>query len=76
MIEKNKITLYQDKLPRLLTASEVASLLGLGVSTIYLLIRRNELPCIRFGRAVRVRTDDVEKFIEANAEGQKSSDVD
>ena len=76
MLETNEITTIQDKLPRLLKASEVASILGLGLSTIYLLIRRNELPCIRFGRAVRVRTDDVEKFIEANADGEKSSDVD
>ena len=76
MIETNELTPIQDKLPRLLKASEVASILGLGLSTIYLLIRRNELPCIRFGRAVRVRTDDVEKFIEANADGEKSSDVD
>ena len=76
MIETNDIYPIQDKIPQLLKPSEVASLLGLGVSTIYLLIRRNELPCIRFGRAVRVRSDDVEKFIEANVEGQKSSDVD
>lgn len=76
MIETNELTPIQDKLPRLLKVSEVASILGLGLSTIYLLIRRNELPCIRFGRAVRVRTDDVEKFIEANADGEKSSDVD
>ena len=76
MIETNDIYSIQDKIPRLLKPSEVASILGLGLSTIYLLIRRNELPCIRFGRVVRVRTEDVEKFIEVNAEGQKSSDVD
>ena len=76
MIETNDIYSIQDKIPRLLKPSEVASILGLGLSTIYLLIRRNEVPCIRFGRVVRVRTEDVEKFIEVNAEGQKSSDVD
>ena len=75
MIEKNRIILYQDKLPRLLTASEVASILGLGLSTIYLLIRRNELPCIRFGRAVRVRAEDVEKFIDSNSEGGRQYGV-
>jgi excisionase family DNA binding protein len=53
----------------LLKPSEVASILGLGLSTIYLLIRRNELPCIRFGRAVRIHPEDVEKFIEANVDG-------
>ncbi|HUV26563.1 MAG TPA: helix-turn-helix domain-containing protein [Anaerolineales bacterium] len=75
MIEKNRIILYQDKLPRLLTASEVASILGLGLSTIYLLIRRNELPCIRFGRAVRVRAEDMEKFIDSNSEGGRQYGV-
>ena len=75
MIETNDIYPIQDKIPRLLKPSEVASILGLGLSTIYLLIRHDELPCIRFGRAVRVRADDVEKFIDANSEGGRHSNV-
>ena len=53
-------------LPKLMTVCEVAEKLKLGRSTVYLLIRRNELTHVRFGRAVRVRPDDLEKFIEAN----------
>jgi len=53
-------------LPNLMTVREVAEKLELGRSTVYLFIRRKELPCVRFGRAVRVRSDDLEKFIEAN----------
>ena len=66
MLHEKDFTLNHEKLPRLLTASDVANALGLGLSTIYLLIRRGDLPCIRFGRAVRVRPEDVEKFIDAN----------
>jgi len=50
----------------LLTASEVARILGLGTSTIYQLIRQGALASVRFGRAVRVLPDDLQAFIEAN----------
>ena len=53
-------------IPRLLNAHEVSKILGLATSTVYLLIKRKELPCVRFGRSVRVRSEDLEKFIEAN----------
>lgn len=48
-----------------MTASEVALLLGLPKSTIYELARRGELPCARLGRAVRFVRDDVEAVLKA-----------
>ena len=57
---------HKSRLPELMTVREVAEVLELGRSTVYLLIRRKELTHVRFGRAVRVRPDDLEKFIEAN----------
>ena len=50
----------------LLNAEEVAGLLGLSKSFVYTLIRRCQLPAIRFGAAVRVKPDDLERFIHDN----------
>ena len=66
MMTETHSTKNQDKLPHLLTASDVANILGLGRSTVYQLLQRGELPCIRFGRSVRVHPDDLEKFIWTN----------
>src|SRR5438094_6761456 len=57
----------------LLRMTEVATLLGLGRSTVYELVQRGELPVIHVGRAVRVPTDALERWIElrrAEAEGE------
>jgi excisionase family DNA binding protein len=43
-----------------MTAREVAEMLGLPLSTVYELARRRELPSSRLGRAVRFIRDDVE----------------
>jgi excisionase family DNA binding protein len=66
MSNDTKRTEDHHNIPRLLNAHEVSKILSLGISTVYLLIKRKELPCVRFGRAVRVRSEDLEKFIEAN----------
>ena len=66
MIQHPKTEKFESKkLPRLITASEVSHILGLGESTVYLLIQRGELPCVRIGRAVRVKQDDLDAFIES-----------
>ena len=44
-----------------MTAAEVALLLGLPKSTVYELARRGELPCARLGRTVRFLRDDIER---------------
>jgi excisionase family DNA binding protein len=75
--QRRSIDMFQDsniekqeseKLPRLLNVLEVTNILGLGQSTVYLLIQRGELPCVRIRRSVRVRQEDLEAFIEANVE--------
>ena len=50
-----------DKL--LLTVPEVAARLGLGRSLIYQLLMRGEIPSIKVGRARRVPSQGLEKFI-------------
>ena len=46
------------------TASEVAELLHLPVSTVYYLARRGELPASRFGRAWRFLRPPIERLLE------------
>ena len=64
MIPIKDISPDQDTFPQLLTAREVSQILRLGHSTVYQLLQRGDLPCVRFGRSVRVRPKDLEEFIE------------
>jgi excisionase family DNA binding protein len=57
-------------LSRLLNAQEVAAALNMGLSTVYMLVERGELSSIRIGRSVRIRLEDLEKFIESKAQTQ------
>ena len=57
-------------LSRLLNAQEVAAALNMGLSTVYMLVERGELSSIRIGRSVRIRLEDLEKFIESKAQKQ------
>ena len=61
-------------LSRLLTAQDVAGALSIGKSTVYQLIKRGELHCIRIGSSVRVRYEDLEKFIESNVQRQATNE--
>ena len=53
---------------RLLNAQDIAETLSIGLSTVYLLLERGELPSIRIGRSVRVRPEDLEEFIESRVQ--------
>ena len=72
MIPTLDISPDHDKLPRLLTVQEVSRILHLGRSTVYKLIQLGELPCVRFGRSVRVRLEDIEEFIKLNADNSSN----
>jgi excisionase family DNA binding protein len=54
-------------LTRLLTVAEVASVMRVSRMTVYRLIRRGQLKAIRVGRNYRVRTDDLDEYLEAQA---------
>jgi excisionase family DNA binding protein len=47
-----------------MTAAEVAELLRLPVSTVYLLAARGDIPCNRFGRAYRFLRPRIEQLLE------------
>ena len=70
MLLKDNISIEEKPLSRLLNAQEVAAALNMGLSTIYMLVERGELPSVRIGRSVRIRPEDLEKFIESKAQRQ------
>jgi excisionase family DNA binding protein len=60
MEEQNELTLQ----PMLLTVPQVAKKLGLSRTTVYVLINREGLPVVRFGRAVRISAPSLQKWVE------------
>ena len=51
---------------RLYTVAEVQGLLSVGRGTAYNLLATRQIPAIRIGRALRVREQDLRRFIESN----------
>jgi excisionase family DNA binding protein len=51
---------------RLLTATEVANILGVSRSKAYHMMRQREIPTITIGKNVRVSDEDLEEFILKN----------
>jgi len=51
---------------RLLTGDEIAEILNVSRSFAYQLMRTGEIPTVHIGRSVRVRQQDLERFIEEN----------
>jgi excisionase family DNA binding protein len=50
--------------PLLLTIPQVGKKLGLSRTMVYMLINREGLPVVRFGRAVRISATSLQKWIE------------
>lgn len=57
----------------LLTAREVQGLLGLGLSKVYDMMARGELPTVRIGRLVRVPRSDLMEWITTRTRGRPGS---
>ena len=51
---------------RLLKVSDVARMTQVSPSQVYTMIQEGMLPAVRFGTALRVRPEDLQKFIEDN----------
>lgn len=47
-----------------MTVAEVASELRVSTMTVYRLIKSEQLPATRVGKSLRIRTQDVERFLE------------
>ena len=52
---------------QLLKMKEVADRLGVSVSFAYILTKRGDLPIVRLGTAVRVRAEDLERYVKEKA---------
>ncbi|MBX3047661.1 MAG: helix-turn-helix domain-containing protein [Anaerolineales bacterium] len=50
---------------QLLKASQVAKMLNISRAFAYQLMQRGDIPTIRIGGAVRVKLEDLKRFIEA-----------
>ena len=50
--------------PRLLTAEDIAEMLGMRVDYVYALTRRDAIPHLRFGRTLRFRPEAIEVWLE------------
>ena len=55
---------------RLLDAAAVAELIGMRVDFVYLLVRRGEIPHLRFGRTVRFRSEAIDRWLEESEQGK------
>jgi len=49
---------------RLLKGNQVAELLNVSRSQAYRMMRKGEIPTIRFGKSIRVNPEDLETFLE------------
>jgi len=49
---------------RLLTAEDIAEMLGMRVDYVYALTRRDAIPHLRFGRTLRFRPEAIEGWLE------------
>jgi len=58
---------------KLLNCDEVASLLNVSRSFVYLLLKRGDIPAVYLGRAVRVRPSDLEQYIKMNTNNETNS---
>ena len=54
----------------LLRVSEVAAVLGLGRTKVYELIATKQLPVVRFGRAVRVSSASLQRWLEKQEQSE------
>ena len=65
-IYANPPELDTEKPIRLLKVSDVARMTQVSPSQVYTMIQEGSLPAVRFGSALRVRPEDLQKFIEVN----------
>lgn len=57
---------------RLLTSTEVARILNISRPFAYKLMRGGIIPSVRMGKAVRVRPEDLDKFVNAHTRDELS----
>ncbi len=61
-----RIDTQEPKITRLLTIEDVSEITKVSTSHLYSLINEGVLPAVLFGRAKRIRPEDLEEFIRTN----------
>jgi excisionase family DNA binding protein len=56
--------------PRLLTVAQTAEHLGTTTSKVYELVAKRSIPSVRFGRAIRIPQDDLDRLVSSAGEAQ------
>lgn len=51
-------------MPLLVTPTEAARMLGIGLRTLQDLYAKGEIPAIRLGKSVRIKVSEIEKWVE------------
>lgn len=59
---------------KFLTAKDIATLFKVSKAFAYKLIAQGVIPSVRIGKSVRVRSEDLEKYIQDNLSGQPLTD--
>ncbi len=59
-----------------LTCAETAERLRISQKSVYRLVRRGELPALRFGRAIRIPVAGLERLIADAANASRGADAD
>lgn len=54
---------------KLLSVGEVAACLQVKISTVYQYVNAGKIPCVKVGRRVRFREEDIEAWIKENSKG-------
>ena len=51
---------------KLLSVGEVAAILNVRLSTVYIYANAGKLPCVKIGRNIRFKEEDIEAWIKKN----------
>ncbi|MBO7430258.1 MAG: helix-turn-helix domain-containing protein [Spirochaetia bacterium] len=52
---------------KLLSVGEVAAALQVKISTVYQYVNAGKLPCVKVGRRIRFKEEDIEAWIKSNS---------
>jgi excisionase family DNA binding protein len=56
----------EGRVPQLLSIPEVCDVLGMGKSWTYRRLKSGEIPSIKLGRAIKVKQEDLEEYLEGH----------
>lgn len=56
----------ENKVPSYLHIQDAAEMLNISRSQLYKMVKRGDIPIVRFGQAIRIKKNDLEKYITEN----------